>query len=74
MTRIEKAKELLNKGAKWRYALEFNSYTGRSQFNARLVLNGNNVRGYGIKTFLDMKQDLVIADKGTSVSTYYILA
>ena len=73
MKKIEQAKKLLQQGAKWRYALETNSFTGRTQFNARLIMNGSKVRGFGMKTFLDMQNELV-AVNSTSVSTHYALA
>jgi hypothetical protein len=70
--RAQKALALLNEGALFRYRLERDSYTGRDQFKTALVMNGKKVRGYGFKTFDELRSMLSVYNS-TSVSTYYQL-
>ncbi len=71
--RAERALRHLNKGAKYVQRLERNSYTGREQFQYRLLKEGRVLRGYGFKTFCELEEFLTVTDGGTSVSTYYRL-
>ena len=72
--KIERVKEVLAAGGKIRYALE-DCYTGGAKFQARLLsATGARVKGFGMKTFLDMRDAGMLEMKNsTSVSTYYVL-
>ena len=72
--RSARAVELLKEGAEFVCRLERDSYTNREQFKYHLLMNGKKVRGFGIATFYDIKNMLVMTNGGTSVSTYYKLA
>lgn len=69
-TRAAKAIELLKNGAEYRHMLERDSYTGREQFQYRLIANGKPIKGYGIQTFYEIRHMLAYT-RGTSVSSYY---
>jgi hypothetical protein len=75
--RAKKALEVLSNGGRFVKRLERNSYTGREQFQTRL-LGGTCrgvIKGVGLNAFyeLDKLGMLVHANESTSVSTYYKL-
>lgn len=73
--RAQAALDLLANGGRMVERLERNGYTGREQFQTRFVIEGNVVRGLGIKTKFEL-QDAGFRFKtvnSTSVSTYYTL-
>lgn len=69
-----RAVALLKDGAQFVKRLERDGYTGREQWKTRLVKNGQHVKGYGVSTFAEISQMLAPASRGTSVSSYYMLA
>jgi hypothetical protein len=76
--RAKKALEVLSNGGRFVKRLERNSYTGRDQFQTRLLATGaysSVVRGVGMSAFdeLDKLGMLVHANESTSVSTNYKL-
>lgn len=73
--RARKALDLLANGARFVVRLERDGYTGREQFRHRIVSNGLSVKGYGVAVFYELHRGgwLTIAEKGTSVSSYYKL-
>lgn len=76
--RAQRALEVLKSGGWFRYRLERDSYTGREQFQTRLVAAGNHVvKGYGFAVKDELERAGLIKEnfaKGTSVSSYYELA
>jgi hypothetical protein len=73
-TRAIKAVEVLKNGGEFRYALETDPYTKRTQFKARLLMKGKTVKGFGHAVFSELRPMLVPTAAGTSVSTYYTLS
>lgn len=76
--RAKQAIEVLSNGGRFVKRLERNSYTGREQFQTRLLATGaysSVVRGIGIQAFFELEKLGMIehTDGGTSVSTYYKL-
>lgn len=71
--RAQKALEVLENGGQFVKRLERNNYTGREQFQTRLLLKGSIVRGIGFQTFEELSSMLRPTNGGTSVSTYYAL-
>ncbi len=75
--RAQQALDVLKTGGRFVQRLERNSYTGREQFEYRLLKDrsvGSVVRGVGFKTFCEVGHLLSRCDGGTSVSTYYCLS
>ena len=72
--KIERVKEVIAAGGKIRYALE-DCHTGGSKFQARLLnATGARVKGFGMKTFLDLRDaGMLVLTNSTSVSAYYTL-
>lgn len=69
-----KALLTLKMGGKFVKKLEMNKWAGREMFVCKLLTpSGNVMKGYGFKTFWEVEPMLVIAEDGTSVSTYYKL-
>jgi len=73
-SRAKKALEVLSEGGQFCCRLERNNYTGREQFQYRLMKNGHVIKGVGVNVFYEIKEQfLTMAEGGTSVSTYYKL-
>ena len=73
--RARKALDVLADGGQFVHRLERNSYTGRDQFQYRLLKGGTVQKGIGMAAFyeLDKAGLIAMAGGGTSVSTYYKL-
>lgn len=72
--RARKALEVLKNGGRYVRRLERDKYTGREQFVYRLLKDGKPVKGFGLATFYEIKDEfLAMCDHNTSVSTYYQL-
>ena len=73
--RAKKALDVLADGGQFVERLERNTYTGREQFQTRLMANRSTgvVRGVGLAAFHELKNLglLCLAGGGTSVSTYW---
>ena len=70
--RARKAYAVLQEGGRYVQRLEKDAWTGREQFQYRLLGKGGAViKGYGFKVFWELEGLLSRADGGTSVSTYY---
>lgn len=77
-SRARKALDVLADGGRFVHRLERNSYTGRDQFQYRLVRGRSTglVKGIGISAFYELNGPGLLAlcaNEGTSVSTYYKL-
>lgn len=76
-SRAKQALEVLSNGGRFVERLERNSYTGREQFQTRLLTGRATgvVKGVGLKAFYELKNAgfITLAEAGTSVSTYYKL-
>ena len=72
--RAARAVAMMKDGAQFVKRLERDSYTGREQWKTRLVKSGQHVKGYGVSTFAEISRMLTPASRGTSVSSYYMLA
>lgn len=74
-TRALKALGVLANGGRFVCRLERNSYTGREQFEYRLLDETRHVvRGIGLKAFYEIKDEFLVHAAGsTTVSTYYQL-
>lgn len=75
--RAKQAIEVLADGGRFVKRLERNSYTGREQFQTRLLgaKTRGVVSGIGLAAFHELEKlgMLTMAEGGTSVSTYYKL-
>jgi hypothetical protein len=72
--RARKAYAVLQEGGRYVKRLEKNEWSGREQFQYRLLSpTGGVVKGYSFKVFWELEPFLRLADGGTSVSTYYKL-
>lgn len=71
--RAARAVALMKSGAEFVNRLERNSYTGRDQFQKRLMHKGRTVKGYGASTFYELRSMIAPTGYGTSVSTHYAL-
>lgn len=73
--RARKALDVLADGGRFVCRLERNSYTGREQFAYRLIKGASVCKGFGLSVFYELRDRgfLIIAEAGTSVSTYYKL-
>lgn len=72
--RARKALDVLADGGHIRYGLEFNTYTRRQQFQARVVTaEGERIKGVGLSAFreLDRAGFLTRCPSSNSVATYY---
>lgn len=78
-SKAQKALDVLADGGRFVNRLERNSYTGREQFQRRLLANGRGssiVKGFGVATFYELQQAGFLEfcpKEGTSVSEYHKL-
>lgn len=76
--RASKALDVLADGGRFTKRLERNSYTGREQFQTRLLTGRTRavVRGIGMSAFYELERMGLISycpTEGTSISSYYKL-
>lgn len=78
-SRAQKALDVLTDGGRFVHRLERNNYTGRDQFQYRVMPRGaswsNFIKGISLSAFYELQNAgfLSLTSEGTSVSTYYKL-
>ena len=72
--KAQRAVEVLAQGGRYEHRLERNGYTGREQWEYRLRIGSNTVKGYGMATFHELeKAGLLKYHPDMSVSSRYTL-
>ena len=75
-SRAQRALEILENGGSFVHRLEDNRYTGRAQFQWRLISNGHCIKGIGMATYYELQGAGVQfrMAPSNSVATYWKLA